>query len=124
MYTTGPNIKFECDEKGLHVYDTTVGEKQFHKISAAILPTGIWGECGAVECWIPDSKVHGANMGPTWVLSDPDGSCRTQMGPKLAPWTLLSGIGRWRGEEEEEEQEEEHHTTGYAVSRLAGSLHQ
>ena len=22
---------------------------------------------------IPDSKVHGANMGPTWVLSDPDG---------------------------------------------------
>ena len=22
---------------------------------------------------IPDSKVHGANSGPTWVLSDPDG---------------------------------------------------
>ena len=22
---------------------------------------------------IPDSKVHGANMGPTWVLSAPDG---------------------------------------------------
>ena len=21
----------------------------------------------------PDSKVHEANMGPTWVLSDPDG---------------------------------------------------
>ena len=21
----------------------------------------------------PDSKVHGANMGPTWVLSAPDG---------------------------------------------------
>ena len=32
----------------------------------------------------PDSKVYGANMGPTWVLS-------TQMGPMLAPWTLLSG---------------------------------
>ena len=28
----------------------------------------------------PDSKVHGANMGPTWVLSAPDG-------PHLAPWT-------------------------------------
>ena len=27
---------------------------------------------------IPDSKVHGANMGPTWVLSAPDG-------PMLAP---------------------------------------
>ena len=34
---------------------------------------------------IPDSKVHGANMGP------PE-SCRPQMGPMLAPWTLLSGI--------------------------------
>ena len=22
----------------------------------------------------PDSKVHGANMGPTWILSAPDGS--------------------------------------------------
>ena len=34
---------------------------------------------------IPDSKVHGANMGPP-------GSCRPQMGPMLAPWTLLSEI--------------------------------
>ena len=32
----------------------------------------------------PDSKVHGANMGPTWVLSAPDG-------PHVGPWTLLSG---------------------------------
>ena len=32
-----------------------------------------------------ESKVHGANMGPTWVLSAPDG-------PMLAPWTLLSGM--------------------------------
>ena len=31
----------------------------------------------------PDSEVHGANMGPMWVLSAPDG-------PMLAPWTLLS----------------------------------
>ena len=31
-----------------------------------------------------DSKVHGANMGPTWVLLAPDG-------PMLAAWTLLSG---------------------------------
>ena len=27
-------------------------------------------------------------MGPTW---GPPGSCRPQMGPMLAPWTLLSG---------------------------------
>ena len=31
-----------------------------------------------------DSKVHGANMGPS-------GADRTQVGPMLAPWTLLSG---------------------------------
>ena len=32
----------------------------------------------------PDSKVHDAKMGPP-------GSCRPQMGPMLAQWTLLSG---------------------------------
>ena len=32
----------------------------------------------------PDSKVHGANMGPTWVLSAPDG-------PHVGPMNLLSG---------------------------------
>ena len=31
-----------------------------------------------------DSKVYGANIGTTWVLSAPDG-------PLLAPWTFLSG---------------------------------
>ena len=29
-------------------------------------------------------------MGPTW---GPPGSCRPQIGPMLAPWTLLSGCG-------------------------------
>ena len=32
----------------------------------------------------PDSKVNGAHMGPS-------GADRTQVGPMLAPWTLLSG---------------------------------
>ena len=31
-------------------------------------------------------------MGPTW---GPPGSCRPQMGPMLAPWTLLSGTVWW-----------------------------
>ena len=31
-------------------------------------------------------------MGSTW---GPPGSCRPQMGPMLAPWTLLSGILIW-----------------------------
>ena len=34
---------------------------------------------------VPDSKVHGANMGPIW-------ADRAQVGPMLAPWTLLSGV--------------------------------
>ena len=33
----------------------------------------------------PDSKVHEANWGPS-------GADRTQVGPMLAPWTLLSGF--------------------------------
>ena len=36
---------------------------------------------------IPHIANHGANMGPTWVLS-------VQMGPMLAPWTLLLGTQR------------------------------
>ena len=34
-----------------------------------------------LEIITPDSKVHGANMGPTWVLSAPDG-------PHVSPMNL------------------------------------
>ena len=33
------------------------------------------------SCYIPDSKVHGANMGPTWVLPSPGG-------PHVGPMNL------------------------------------
>ena len=33
----------------------------------------VWDSHFAVQETIPDIKVHGANMGPTWVLSAPDG---------------------------------------------------
>ena len=33
----------------------------------------------------PDNKVRGANMGPTWVLSAPDG-------PHIAPMKLAIGV--------------------------------
>ena len=36
---------------------------------------------GVQRCNTPDSKVHGANMGPTWVLSAPDG-------PHVGPMNL------------------------------------
>ena len=38
-------------------------------------------ECHHKGPVIPDSKVHGANMGPTWVLSAPDG-------PHVGPMNL------------------------------------
>ena len=45
-----------------------------------------WHLCSTVlkNRSLPDSKVHGANMGRS-------GAERTQVGPMLAPWTLLSG---------------------------------
>ena len=36
----------------------------------------------------PDSKVHGANMGPTWVLSAPDG-------PHVGPMNLAAVPAVW-----------------------------
>ena len=33
------------------------------------------------EALVPDGEVHGANMGPTWVLSAPDW-------PHVGPWTF------------------------------------
>ena len=49
-----------------------------------------WEPSGKIEAQssgivFPDSKVHGANMGLIW-------ADRTQVGPMLAPWTLLSGL--------------------------------
>ena len=35
-----------------------------------------------IDALIPDNKVHGANMGPTWVLSAPDG-------PHVGPMNLV-----------------------------------
>ena len=50
----------------------------FHVIS--ISETWLeWDNCELYD--IPDSKVHGANMEPTWVLSAPDG-------PHVGPMNL------------------------------------
>ena len=46
------------------------------------------------EKWVLTVISQIANfMGPTW---GPPGSCRPQMGPMLAPWTLLSGMFNWQ----------------------------
>ena len=47
------------------------------------------------DSMLPDSLLESLSsliakfMGPTWV---PSGADRTQVGPMLAPWTLLSGL--------------------------------
>ena len=65
-----------------------MGTLRFRKIS----------ECHQIICWSYKSRRRTISqlrsqiakfMGPTW---GPPGSCRPQMGPMLAPWTLLSGI--------------------------------
>ena len=43
-----------------------------------------WGQSRAAIAWAiitPDSKIHGADLGPTWVLSAPDG-------PHVGPMSL------------------------------------
>ena len=49
-------------------------------------------------CWLSLSNTLGRTqiarfMGPTW---GPPGPCWPQMGPILAPWTLLSGYVCWK----------------------------
>ena len=41
-------------------------------------------------CKVEETSQRARFMGPTW---GPPGSCRPQMGPMLAPWTFLSGLG-------------------------------
>ena len=45
------------------------------------------------DVYYPDSKVRGANMGPTWVLSAPDGP---HVGPmNLAIWVAYYDRLKW-----------------------------
>ena len=41
---------------------------------------------------IPDSKVHGANMGPTWVLSAPDGPHVGPMNLAIRDWYVFKPV--------------------------------
>ena len=41
-----------------------------------------YSRCGCIHIF-PDSKIYGANMGPTWVLSAPDGP---HVGPMTSVW--------------------------------------
>ena len=52
-----------------------------------------WQYARISTCYTPDSKVHGANMGPTWVLSAPDGP---HVGPmNLAIRDINHSLNQW-----------------------------
>ena len=51
----------------------------------SVIADNIWCQC-----------LEAKFMGPTW---GPPGSSRPQMGPMLAPWTLLSGSGCYESRE-------------------------
>ena len=61
----------------------TVTQKQIFYKSSQLLRRDL-----DITLKTPKTSQIAKFMAPTW---DPPGSCRAQMGPMLAPWTLLSG---------------------------------
>ena len=73
--------------------------------SAHLAPATFKGTCGGISFFFMANLSNLCKpsqivkfMGPTW---GPSGSCRPQMGPMLAPWTLLSGLLLWWMQEQE-----------------------
>ena len=69
-----------------HSAHQTGAYRQLMQQHADIMMTKLtyWGECNHHHCYHPTAR----SMGPTW---GPSGVDRTQVGPMLAPWILLSG---------------------------------
>ena len=64
------------------VYTPTSIRNNFTQFFAA------WSTVISYSMYYPDNKFHGANMGPTWALSAPDGP---RVGPmNLAIWELIT----------------------------------
>ena len=72
----------------LQRYSQPLKSAHSYRLWFSVEPRGpAWCQTASLPClWrmYPDSKVHGANMGHTWVLSALDE-------PHVAQWTLLSG---------------------------------
>ena len=68
--------------------ENIVQQKHVHIRSSAQITNAL----GLPQCKsIPDSKIHGASMGPTWVLLAPGGP---HVGPmNLAIWDGIVGSG-------------------------------
>ena len=82
-----------CDLRGTIsiICDIMVKKNDFSKVARTWFETQIWFSkswfCSAVHTISPIARF----MGPAW---GPSGADRTQVGPMLAPWTLISGIQR------------------------------
>ena len=71
--------KFQCNSKQkttIHIHENS--REKCLKTAVTLS----WSKC------VNSGTQIARFMGPTW---GPPGSCRPQMGPMLAPWTLLSG---------------------------------
>ena len=78
--------------------------KDCHCFLGHVVYEELWHMRWTCECLCvsPDSKVHGANMGPTWVLSAPDGPHVGPMNLAIRVWfdseihkTLLWWLCSW-----------------------------
>ena len=63
----------------INIFDNLIAALEDVCFMSCGFPVTLWRQPD-----ISNSKVHGANMGSTWVLSP-------QVSPMLAPWTLLPG---------------------------------
>ena len=68
--------------------DIKCGLLLMHSKQEHVDKKSLTGTANNVYALIPLHTLIARLMGPTW---DPSGADRTQVGPMLAPWTLLSG---------------------------------
>ena len=86
-------VNMFCEKKlfWLHIYGWSryngwmYFEQEHHWFRLWLVAWWNWAITSWLSIDFPDSKVHG----PAW---GPHGADRTQVGPMLAPWTLLSGL--------------------------------
>ena len=69
-------------------YQTAVDVK--HRIYAVCIIRNIFAEYQSTFWKFPDSKVDGANLGPTWGRQDPDGPLVSYM--NLAIWVVIQYV--------------------------------
>ena len=53
--------------------ETTVAHRTAQSSDGSVLSLAVWPNSQFRMTTLPDNKFHGANMGPTWILSVPDG---------------------------------------------------